>query len=176
MRVISGRYKGKKLLGFDTQGTRPTMDRVKESLFGTIQNYIKNSVFLDLFAGSGSIGIEALSNGASKCYFVDNGKDILKILNNNLNGIENSVILNKDYIQALNYFKDKGIKFDIIYIDPPYHLSLANKALNLVRELDLLKQNGIIIIEYEEEVIFDLYPLLKNKRYGKTNIKILENK
>lgn len=175
LRVISGKYKGKKLLGFDTIGTRPTMDRVKESLFGTIQNHIKNSVFLDLFAGSGSIGIEALSNGAGKCYFVDNGKDILKILNNNLNGITNSVVINKDYIQALNYFKNENIKFDIIYIDPPYHLNLANKALTLIKKLEILKPNGIVIIEYEGELIEDLYPLLKNKKYGKTNIKILKN-
>ena len=72
MRIISGKYKNKKLIGFDIEGTRPTMDRVKESVFGMIQNYLKNSVVLDLFAGSGSIGIEALSNGSSKCYFVDN--------------------------------------------------------------------------------------------------------
>ena len=176
MRVISGKYKGKKILGFDTNGTRPTMDRVKESLFSTIQNYLKNSVFLDLFAGSGSIGIEALSNGADKCYFVDNGKDILKILNSNLKDIDNSKIINKDYILALNYFKDNNIKFDIIYIDPPYHLKLANQALDLIKKLDLLKSGGIVIIEYEEEMISDIYPVLKNKKYGKTNIKILKNK
>ena len=116
MRVISGKYKGKKLLGFNTDGTRPTMDRVKESLFGTIQNYIKDSIFLDLFAGSGSIGIEALSNGCERCYFVDNGKEILKILNNNLKGIDNSVVINKDYVEALKEFKNKGIKFDIILL------------------------------------------------------------
>ena len=67
MRVISGKYKGKKLIGFDIKGTRPTMDRIKESLFGMIQNNIKNSTILDLFAGSGSLGIESLSNGASEC-------------------------------------------------------------------------------------------------------------
>ena len=72
MRVISGKYKGKNLIGFNIDGTRPTMDRVKESLFGMIQNHIKNSVVLDLFAGSGSLGIEAISNGAAKCYFIDN--------------------------------------------------------------------------------------------------------
>lgn len=176
MRVISGKYKGKKILGFDTKGTRPTMDRVKESLFGTIQNHVKNSVFLDLFAGSGSIGLEALSNGASRCYFVDSGKDILKILNSNLKDIDNSIIINKDYIEALNYFKDKNIKFDIIYIDPPYHLKIANNALNFIKKFDLLKSGGIVVIEYEEEIINDIYPVLKTKKYGKTYIKILENK
>ena len=88
MRVISGKYKGKNFEGFNINGTRPTMDRVKESLFGTIQNYLKDSIALDLFAGSGSLGIEALSNGAKTCYFVDNGREIKKILQKNLVGIE----------------------------------------------------------------------------------------
>ena len=83
MRVISGKYKGKNLIGFDIDGTRPTMDRVKESLFAMIQGYIKNSVALDLFAGSGSLGIEALSNGASGCYFVDNNKELIDIIKQN---------------------------------------------------------------------------------------------
>ena len=79
MRVISGKYRGKNLLGFNIDGTRPTMDRVKESLFATIQINIKDSIVLDLFAGSGSLGIEALSNGASKCYFNDINKECIKI-------------------------------------------------------------------------------------------------
>ena len=80
MRVISGKYKGRNLEGFNIKGTRPTMDRVKESLFASIQNNIIESKCLDLFAGSGSLGIEALSNGCSFCYFVDNNDEILKIL------------------------------------------------------------------------------------------------
>ena len=80
MRVISGKYKGKILIGFDIDGTRPTMDRVKESVFAIIQNNIKNSVVLDLFAGSGSLGIESLSNGASECYFVDNNTSLINML------------------------------------------------------------------------------------------------
>lgn len=101
MRVISGKYKGKKLDGFNIDGTRPTMDRVKESLFASINSYIENSVCLDLFAGSGSLGIEALSNGAKKCYFVDNSKEILKILEKNLTGIDNSILIKDNYVNAL---------------------------------------------------------------------------
>lgn len=80
MRIISGKYKGKYITGFDINGTRPTMDRVKESLFGMIQDYISDSSCLDLFAGSGSLGIEALSCGAKECYFVDNNINIINIL------------------------------------------------------------------------------------------------
>ena len=171
MRVISGKYKGKVLDGFDLEGTRPTKDRVKESVFGSIQNKVKNSIFLDLFAGSGSIGIEALSNGSSKCYFVENG-DILKILNNNLKGIDNSIVVNKDYLYALDFFKNNNIKFDIIYIDPPYHLGLMNRAIKYIEDNNLLNESGIIICEYEEESPICNYKLIKEKKFGKTNIKI----
>ena len=173
MRVISGKYKGKKLKGFDIDGTRPTMDRVKESLFGMIQNKVDNSTCLDLFAGSGSLGIEALSNGAKYCYFVDNSREILKILNNNLKEIDNKEILSIDYKQALS--KLKNIKFDIIFLDPPYKLNLINETLNLIYEYDLLNENGIIVCEYENEnIIFDKYEIIKEKKYGSKNIRIYE--
>ena len=84
MKIISGKYKGRKLDGFDIDGTRPTMDRVKESLFGTIQNYLDNSIVLDLFSGSGNLGIEALSEGASKAYLVDNNKKAIEIIKKNI--------------------------------------------------------------------------------------------
>ena len=174
MRIISGKYKNKKLIGFDIEGTRPTMDRVKESVFGMIQNYLKNSIVLDLFAGSGSIGIEALSNGASKCYFVENGKDIYKILVKNLTDIDCSYVIRDDYFNALNSFKDKSIKFDIIYIDPPYHLCLMNKSIKYIEDNNLLNDGGIIICEYEEEKPICSYNLIKNKKFGKTNIAIYQ--
>ena len=107
MRIISGKYKGRKLEGFNIEGTRPTMDRVKESLFGSIQNYIKDSIVLDLFAGSGSLGIEAISNGCKLCYFCDNSKEIINILNKNLKDIENSYVIKSDYKEALYNFKEK---------------------------------------------------------------------
>ena len=110
MRVISGKYKGKYIEGFDIDGTRPTKDRVKESIFGSIQNKVRNSIFLDLFAGSGSIGIEALSNGASKCYFVENGKDIYKMLVSNLTDIDDSYVVKGDYLDTLKQFNKKERK------------------------------------------------------------------
>ena len=174
MRVISGKYKGKKLIGFDKEGTRPTTDRVKESVFAMIQNKLRDSIFLDLFAGSGSIGIEALSNGASKCYFVDNGKQIIKVLNENLNNIDNAVVINNSFLYALNYFKDNNITFDIIFLDPPYHLNLLNDALKYIEKYNLLKNDGLIICEYEEEVPLDIYDVIAIKKYGKTNIKIFK--
>lgn len=167
MRVISGKYKGKIINGFDIDGTRPTMDRVKESMFASIQNSIKDSVCLDLFAGSGSLGIEALSNGAKTCYFVDNSSNIYHILEKNLIGIDNSVVLKKDYFDALNYFSKNNVKFDLIFLDPPYKLNLINGILDYIFKSDLLNENGLVICEYEtENVSCDYFSELKTKKYG----------
>ncbi len=175
MRIISGKYKGKKLLGDNIKGTRPTMDRIKESLFGMIQNKIKNSTCLDLFAGSGSLGLEAISNGASTCYFVDNNKIVIDVLNKNLNEVENATIINSDYSKALFMFKEKNIKFDIIFLDPPYKYGLINPAIEKIIEYDLLSENGIIVCEYEEEEIYCDLEIIKEKKYGSKNIRIYQN-
>ena len=167
MRVISGKYKGKYLKGFDIDGTRPTMDRVKESLFGIIQNNIYDSICLDLFAGSGSLGIEALSNGAKKCYFNDSNNEMIKILKENLNGIDNSIISNKNYINFLDNINDK---FDIIFLDPPYKLNLITPSIKKIIDNNLLNDNGLIICEYETEVIKCDLNILKEKKYGSKKI------
>lgn len=178
MRVISGKYKGTFLDGFDIAGTRPTMDRVKESMFAMVQDNLKNSVCLDLFAGSGSLGIEALSNGAKYCYFVDNSDKIYKILKNNLSKLRDSnySIIFKNYKQALDGFKNNNIKFDIIILDPPYKLDLINDIIIYIYENNLLNKNGIILCEYENEVVkTDNFTLLKNKKYGSKNVSIYVN-
>lgn len=167
MRIISGKYKGKKIEGFCIEGTRPTMDRIKESLFSMIQNQISNSICLDLFAGSGSIGIEALSNGAKKCYFVDNGKKILPILKRNLKGIEDAIFVNQDYQYFLNTTKEK---FDLIFLDPPYSFHFINTCLDIIIKKDLLNKNGLIICEYESEDILCSLEVVKEKKYGNKKI------
>ena len=134
MRIISGFLKGRSVGGYDVKGTRPTMDRVKESLFGSIQNYIKESICLDLFAGSGSLGFEALSNGASKCFFVDNNNIVIKQLNKTIHSLndKDSIVINMDYKDALNKFKNDNIKFDLIFLDPPYKFNLIDNCLELI--------------------------------------------
>lgn len=173
MRVISGKYKGKNLIGFDIDGTRPTMDRVKESLFAMIQNKINNSTVLDLFAGSGSLGIEALSNGAKECYFIDNNIELINIINKNTIGIKEVKIIKSDYKTALENFKNNNIKFDIIFLDPPYRLNLINDSINRILEYNLLNENGIIVCEYEnEKVLNNNLNLIKKRSYGSKNISI----
>lgn len=176
MRVISGKYKGKNLIGFDIDGTRPTMDRVKESLFGIIQNKIKNSTVLDLFAGSGSLGIEAISNGATEAYFIDNNIELINIIKKNTSGMNDKIhIMKSDYNNALEILKNSNIKFDIIFLDPPYKLNLINNCLNKILEYNLLNENGIIVCEYEDEAIENnILKLIKDKKYGSKKIKIFE--
>ena len=176
MRVISGKYKGRVLEGFDLDGTRPTMDRVKESLFGMIQDYIDKSVVLDLFAGSGNLGIEALSEGASYVYFVDKNKKAINIINNNISKLEdkNTRVINSDYKDALNYLKDK--KFDLIFLDPPYNTNYIEESIKLIDMYDLI-DDGLIICESDslDKIIYsDKYTSVKSKKYGDKYIVILK--
>ena len=176
LRVISGKYKGKNLIGFDIDGTRPTMDRVKESLFGIIQGNIKNSIVLDLFAGSGSLGIEALSNGALECYFIDNNLELINIIKKNTSYMLDKIhIMKSDYKNALELFKNSNIKFDIIFLDPPYKLNLINECLEKIVEYKLLNEGGIVVCEFEtESVENNNLKLIKDKKYGSKKIKIFE--
>lgn len=176
MRIISGKYKGRKVEGYTIDGTRPTMDRVKESVLGMIQTKLDDSICLDLFTGSGSVGIEFLSNGAKKCYFVDNNYKVIETLNNNMKSLkvdnEYEVIKN-NFENALKDFNNRGIKFDIVFLDPPYKLNYINPAISLIKEYDLLNNNGIIICEYEkEEINTEEYTLFKERKYGSKKINI----
>jgi len=154
MRVISGTAKGMKLNSIDSILTRPTLDRVKESLFNIIQTQIDDSIVLDLFSGSGAIGIEFLSRNARQAYFCDISHQAINMINENLEKTrlkEKSVVLNCDYKKALKQLKQKDIKFDIIYIDPPYKKNIGVDAVEFIITNDMLNNDGIVIIETDEE-------------------------
>ena len=179
MKVISGKIKGKNLKGFDIEGTSPTQDRVKESLFGMIQNYIKDSIVLDLFAGSGSLGIEDLSNYSKYCYFVDKNIKAIKIIGENLKdtNISNYTLINKDYMDSLISFKENNITFDIIFLDPPYNLECIDKIINYIIDNNLLNEDGLIVCEAEFDNFDDTYKILeliKYKKYGYKFIKVFK--
>lgn len=154
MRVISGSARGTKLNSIDDLNTRPTLDRVKESLFNIIQNYItEETTVLDLFAGSGAIGIEFLSRGAGKTIFSDNSYNAINMINQNLSRThltEKARVINKDYVKILEQLHQEEKKIDIIYIDPPYKKDMAVKSLILIEKNELLKNDGIVIIETDE--------------------------
>ncbi|MBR2998013.1 MAG: 16S rRNA (guanine(966)-N(2))-methyltransferase RsmD [Bacilli bacterium] len=173
MRIISGKYKGKRLNGYDIVGTRPTMDRVKESIYGIIQGYIKNSVVLDLFAGSGSLGLEAISNGAKKLVLIDNNKKVVDILKDNIKSFDDNIeVFTVDYKK---YLKTTNEKFDIIFLDPPYRAGLMNKALRIIEERQLINKDGIIICEFENINIETNFKLIREKKYGPKTVHIYKN-
>ena len=152
MRIISGSARGTKLYTLEGQATRPTLDRVKESLFNIIQNEVVDSVFLDLFSGSGAIGLEAASRGAKKTILCDKSKDAIKVINKNVEKThlkEKVELYNLDYEVLLNdKIKDT---LDIIYIDPPYNSDFAIKAVNSIIKKKLVNENSTIIIETDDE-------------------------
>lgn len=170
MRVISGIYKGRKLNGYDIDGTRPTMDRVKESMFAMIQLDIKNAIVLDLFAGSGSLGIEALSNGARECHFVEKNKEMAEILKKNLIGINNTYVYKEDYG---NFLTKTNLKFDVILLDPPYNGTMISDSLKLIKKQDILNNEGIIVCEYETEEIKTDFKIVKERQFGNKKVMIL---
>lgn len=154
MRVISGKAKGTKLNSIESLSTRPTLDRVKESVFNIIQNNIKNSIILDLFSGSGAIAIEFLSRGAQKAYLCEKNPIAVKMIYSNLEKTkmkDKTIIYNKDYKKTLELLKEQNIKFDYIYIDPPYDANIAVDSVKRIILQNLLKEKGNIIIETDDE-------------------------
>lgn len=172
MKVISGILKGRTIDGFNIEGTRPTMDRVKESIFSMIQDKVNNSIVLDLFAGSGNYGIEAISNGANKVFFNDKNKECIKVIIKNIEkfNIKNkSVFSNLDYYNCLKNLKKNNIKFDLVFLDPPYQLDCLNNILNYLEKNYLLNNNSYVIVELTNDNLKDKYVNLmkiKEKHYG----------
>lgn len=183
MRVISGSARGTTLHSIDSIHTRPTLDRVKESLFNIIQNQIEDTTVLDLFAGSGAIGIEFLSRRAKKVYFCDSSLEATEMIEKNLVKTklkEKAIVLNKDYLSCINELKN--IKFDVIFLDPPYKEEFSIEALKKISELQMLKDGGIIIIETDEperdikeinniEINYKMYDL---RKYGRVSLIFLK--
>lgn len=179
MKVISGIYKGRKINGYNIEGTRPTIDRVKESLFAMIQENIPKSIVLDLFAGSGNLGIESLSRQAKYVYFVDHNKKAISTIKTNINtiGINNCTIIYDDYQKALKNLKDKNIKFDLIFLDPPYETDYIKKSLESIAKYDLLATNGLIICESNSKdkiIPSKTQKEIKEKKYGDKWVVILQ--
>ncbi len=178
MKIISGFLKGRTINSYNIDGTRPTMDRVKESLFGSIQDYLPDAMILDLFAGSGNLGIEAISNGAKHCYFTDNNKEVIKILNatiKNFNIMDKSTVILTDWKKFLNSCQERNLKFDLIFVDPPYDYNVYEKILDKVISLDILNDNGLIILEHANLKLKDTYnnlKLYKAKKYGNKSVNI----
>ena len=163
MRVIAGKARRLQLKTIDGMGTRPTTDRIKETLFNMINNDMPQAVFLDLFSGSGAIGIEALSRGASKAYFVESNKKAVQCIKDNLNFTVE---------RALKDLEHK-VKFDFIFMDPPYDKLYEKDVLIFLSKSDLINKSSRIIVEASLDTDFSYaselgYEIIKEKKY-KTN-------
>ncbi len=174
MRVIAGRARSIPLLSPDGDGTRPTTDRIKETLFNILRDDLYECRFLDLFAGSGQIGIEALSRGAESAVFVEKNRKVSALINKNLEKtklLDHSHVIGKDVMAALPQLGEYG-PFDIIFMDPPYASGLEEKVIEAIGEYDLLAEDGMIVVEagLERKLDIDLdrYTIIKEKYY-KTN-------
>lgn len=183
MRVISGTARGTNLETLEGNNTRPTLDRVKEALFNIIQNQIVDASVLDLFSGSGALGIESLSRGATFCVMCDKSYEAIGVINKNLKKThleQKAKIIKNDYKKALNLLQEQ--KFDLIFIDPPYAADIAVDSIKDIIELDLLTDDGIIILETDNEKreIENLNKLNVNvydlRKYGRVTLIFLNRK
>lgn len=171
MRVVSGKYRGKKLKEFELDSTKPTLDKVKEAIFDMIQFDVVDAVVLDLFAGTGALGIEAISRGAKKTYLVEKNVQALKIIQQNLQGVtEDFLLINED---AFNFLQKTNEMFDVVLLDPPYMTDYGVKAIDLLIANKRLSDNAIIIFETSMDNKIELnYPgfKIKQKKYGTVQV------
>jgi len=182
MRVIAGSARRINLVA-PMEKVRPTTDRTKETLFNIINNDLPGAKVLDLFAGSGALGIEALSRCAEECWFFDNYKESIECIKINLEHtklIEKARIFKYDYVKAIQTLKFEKRKFHVIFIDPPYNKGLQDKAIALIGDYDLLEENGIIVVESTVKTVLNSsmwpkYFAFKEKKYKTNKFTFLQN-
>ena len=181
MRIITGKAKGIPLKTLEGEATRPTGEKVKEAIFSAIQFDLEDRSFLDLFAGSGQMGLEALSRGARRATFIDESREAMEIVKANAKKtgfFDASHFLVSDYRNYLRKAKG-GERFDIVFIDPPYAQRIALEAACRVIEARLAKYGTLFILESEEDILADerfpsvLFEVIKAKRYGHSFVHIL---
>lgn len=174
MRVIAGTARSLRLKTPEGLDTRPTTDRIKETLFNMLMPYLSGAIFVDLFAGSGGIGIEAISRGAKKAYFVENAQKALDCINDNLTHTrftQQAVVVKQDVFAALRgSIKDD---VDVIFMDPPYEQLYEKRALEILSEASYVTEDTLIVVEATLDTSFDYveklgFEVIKEKRY-KTN-------
>ncbi len=176
IRVVGGKYKRRILEQPDPSITRPTKDVAKEGLFSSLGDISKKS-FLDLFGGSGAIAIEAFSRGANPVYVNDKNKEAIKIINSNLDklNINEIKVLSKDYLDALKFLNSKEMKFDIIFLDPPYKMVVDENFINAILLYNILNKDGIIVVETDYDIdknIVEKYSV-KILKYGRSLMNII---
>jgi len=181
LRVISGTRKGHKLKTLKGQDVRPTEDRIKESLFNIIGQIDRESIVLDAFAGSGSIGIEFLSRGARHGHFADKSSRSIGVIRENLRHtkfLDNSTVYHMDSLDLLTILKKRNISFDYIYIDPPFGQGLIHGILEKISQVNILKDDGKIIVEHESKLVLEEryldFSMVDKRKYGSKTLTFYE--
>jgi 16S rRNA (guanine966-N2)-methyltransferase len=168
LRIIGGKWRGRKLTFVESQGLRPTLDRVRETLFNWLQPVIYNSRCLDLYSGSGALGFEALSRGALQVTMVDKSRRVYQQLNQNLRllSCENADTLNMDaiaFLSAQSVNKKTETKYQIVFLDPPFNQGLLDKSCDMLEQQQLLAENSYIYIEAEKNLQLNNIPVCWHK-------------
>lgn len=179
MRIISGENKGRKLFSPKDHMIRPTEDRVREALFNIISDRVYGSLALDLFGGSGAVTCELISRGASKVYINEIEKNHIDLIKQNINFLSKKdriKVLNNDFKIAIKKLAQDLIKFDLVFLDPPYDMGFEIEALKLIEDLGLLKKTGILIVESSHEIDYNGEVLLKtnSRKYGRAYLTFFE--
>lgn len=183
VKIIAGEFKSRNLVTLEGLNTRPMTSRMKESIFNTIGPYFEEDVVLDLFGGSGALSLEALSRGASFAYINEKAYDALKVIKKNVEslGVQNKTkVMNLDYKVALKSLTNDNIKFDIIFLDPPYRMNIVKEIVDYISSNDMLKEKAIIICQYvsgnyqpqETETL----KIIKNFSYASSEVCIYQKK
>lgn len=182
MRVIAGKLKGRRLKALEGQSTRPTSDMIKESIFNLIGPYFEAATVVDLFSGSGSLGIEALSRGVDHAYLVDHNPEATAIIRDNVHslGLNDQVdILTMSAQAALHYFKSHGIVINLLLLDPPYDMEGLEELLADILSLDLISPRALVVCETSKRVELaekiGSLEVIKNRKYGKSRVTVYQN-
>jgi 16S rRNA (guanine966-N2)-methyltransferase len=180
MRIISGIAKGRRLAAPKSQAVRPTSDRVKESIFNILGGEVKGKVVLDLFAGTGNLGIEALSRGARRALFVEKGRQALRLIQKNLSQLgmeQRSEILPRDVSRAIGVLEQRGEPFDLILMDPPYEKGLIQNTLSKLLSHRIYHEDSILVIEHDRREpipeVVEGWTLFRQRKIGNTLISFL---
>ncbi len=185
MRIISGTARGTKLFTLEGLDTRPTLDRVKEPLFNIINFDLEDAVVLDLFAGSGALGLEAISRGAKKVFLCEKNRNAANIVEKNIEKTkfqDQAILIRNDFEKAISFIEQLNEKIDVVFIDPPYKTDLIKKSLEKILDSDILNDDFIIIAETDEpeRILKDINILNINvfdtRKYGRVSLIFLNRK
>lgn len=177
MRIIAGSRRGHKLIGFEGDKIRPTTDRVKESVFNLIQDYVADSRVLDLFGGSGALAFEALSRGAESAVIVDADKDSINVISKNAMSLKFNDNVRIMHITYQDFFRINKEQFDLIFLDPPYNKGYIEPVLESIVKDNRLSENGIILLESDDTDMHceaEGLEILKQKKYGRSYITVYQ--